>query len=520
MLKRYGNPASAFFLAIWLLLMIGGQSRFFRDPGTFWHTVVGRHILATGQFSTTDSFSFTFTGQPWYPQQWFGECLMAFLHDRLDGLDTLLLAATALLAWLFTLMACRFLRAGLHWLLAAVLVSLALGAAASHFHIRPHLATILLLGLSYALLCDFEAGRTGLGRLFWLVPIFLVWTNTHGGMLGGLATLTLVAAGWILCRGLGLPTPITCSRQALVLAGLVLACGLTVLMNPFGRHLPEIWLGILGSPLLPHIIQEHAPLDPRQVWGWLVLLFGGVYLAALLATLPCWPRMTWLLPLPWFGLACMHIRHAPLFAVTAGLALADILPHTLWAAGLARRGSDLFRPLAAPPHPTSAWQYGRALWLPGVVILLALFLKTAQVRVPVLGHGWARLDPTYWPVEIEPELQRLQAAHAEGTPIFNELLDGGFLIYHTPGFRVFIDDRCELYGDGWLWDYTQAECGQKTTERLGEWQRRWPRFDFALTRTGSAFDHSFADAGPEWQLLARTTTATLYQRSGSLISHR
>ena len=154
------------------------------------------------------------------------------------------------------------------------------------------------------------------------------------------------------------------------------------------------------------------------------------------------------------------------------------------------------------------------------MILLALFLKTAQVRVPVLGHGWACLDPTYWPVEIEPELQRLQAAHAEGTPIFNELLDGGFLIYHTPGFRVFIDDRCELYGDGWLWDYTQAECGQKTTERLGEWQRRWPRFDFALTRTGSAFDHSFADAGPEWQLLARTTTATLYQRSGSLISHR
>ena len=33
---------------------------------------------------------------------------------------------------------------------------------------------------------------------------------------------------------------------------------------------------------------------------------------------------------------------------------------------------------------------------------------------------------------------------------------GGFLIAYTPGLRVFIDDRCELYGDDRLIEYGRA----------------------------------------------------------------
>ncbi len=43
-LKKFWRPEVGIFLVIWLMLMIGGRSRFFRDPGTFWHTVVGRQM--------------------------------------------------------------------------------------------------------------------------------------------------------------------------------------------------------------------------------------------------------------------------------------------------------------------------------------------------------------------------------------------------------------------------------------------------------------------------------------------
>src|SRR5438477_12300087 len=103
--------AIGLFLAIWLLLMIGGRSRFFRDPGTFWHTVVGEQMLTTGKLIYQDTFSFTFAGQPWSPHQWLGECLMALVH-RVGGLDGLLLVTVACLAGLYTWLACRLMRSG------------------------------------------------------------------------------------------------------------------------------------------------------------------------------------------------------------------------------------------------------------------------------------------------------------------------------------------------------------------------------------------------------------------------
>src|SRR5947209_6338354 len=81
-----------------------------------------------------------------------------------------------------------------------LLVAVVVAASASHFHARPHLATIVFLGLTLAYLCDFEAERIGPGRLFWLVPLYVLWTNLHGGVLGGLATLVAAAGGWLAFR--------------------------------------------------------------------------------------------------------------------------------------------------------------------------------------------------------------------------------------------------------------------------------------------------------------------------------
>src|SRR5437763_3401505 len=96
-IKRLLRPEIGLFLGIWLVLMVGGRSRFFLDPGTFWHTVVGEQMLVTGHLIYDDTFSFTFAGQAWSPHQWLGECLMAALH-RIGGLDSLLLATVTCLA--------------------------------------------------------------------------------------------------------------------------------------------------------------------------------------------------------------------------------------------------------------------------------------------------------------------------------------------------------------------------------------------------------------------------------------
>ena len=52
------------------------------DPGSLWHTVVGRRILEGGALIRTDPFSFTCQGQPWIAQQWLGAIAMALEGQR------------------------------------------------------------------------------------------------------------------------------------------------------------------------------------------------------------------------------------------------------------------------------------------------------------------------------------------------------------------------------------------------------------------------------------------------------
>src|SRR5712692_7040709 len=137
-LKRFCPTETILFLIFWLGAMVLGRDRLFGDPGSLWHIVVGEQILATQKFLATDPFSFTHASEPWVPQSWLCECGLALLH-RLDGLNTILTATAALLAGLYAWVAHRFLRAGIHPLLAVLLTLLAMLASAYHFHPRPHL---------------------------------------------------------------------------------------------------------------------------------------------------------------------------------------------------------------------------------------------------------------------------------------------------------------------------------------------------------------------------------------------
>jgi hypothetical protein len=209
---RYWRIVSSIFTGLLLGLLILGRMQLFRDPGTLWHVVVEEEILSTGRLMTTEPFSCTRAESPWFGRQWLAECALAMVH-RLSRLDGLLLATASLLAAFNTWAAHRLIRAGIHWLLAGFLVAVALGASTFHFHPRPHLTTLVLVGWTFAQLCDFEAGRSPLERLCWLVPTFLLWTNAHGGVVCGIATLALTVAAWGLTWLIGALGPIHGGRE-------------------------------------------------------------------------------------------------------------------------------------------------------------------------------------------------------------------------------------------------------------------------------------------------------------------
>jgi hypothetical protein len=515
-MRRYLGPTTWLFVGVWLVLLVGGRSRFFQDPGTFWHVAVGDRIIESGFFDT-DPYTFTFAGKPWIPHQWLGECAMAVVN-HVGGFDTLLLATATLLATVFTGLGLRLLRCGLHPSVVAVLIACAIAASSGHFHVRPHLATIAGMAIVFVYLADVESGRLPLGRLAWLIPVVWLWANVHGGVLGGLATFALAAAGWSANWLAGRPSPIRSRRDVGRLALIGLGCVAVCFVNPYGLRLPLAWIEIYQMSSLPDIIKEHSRLRLGDWAGLSVVAFGGLY-GALLLTVPIrqW-RVSWLLPVVWFALACLRVRHAPLFAVGALVGIADFFPLTRVAAGLVRRKSDLYSPAPAA-DPDETWRESAVPFaVPAGLVLLALVFQAAGAVVPVIGRGWATLDPARWPVELLPELREHERDRPGGTRIFCEYAYGGFLIYYTPGYRVFIDDRCELFGDEFLKRFVSTRAALAEgfypypAEPFAEWQHEYGTFDLALVETGGGFDEALADLPQAWEVVKQTETTTLYRK--------
>ena len=513
-MKRLLRPESAFFLAIWLILLITFRERGFYDPGALWHIKVGEIILDRG-FPHTDPFTYTFEGKTWIPQQWGAEVLMAAGH-RIGGLDTLLLGFTALIAGLFTLIFRRAVHAGMGPLLAGLIVGVSLFVGAFHYFVRPHMATIALLGWTMMCIIDFERGRCGVARLAWLIPLFVIWTNLHGGVLGGTMTLGLAVAGWglVFLRN-RTASPIRNWRTAFVLVGIVIACGLTPFVNPFGMELINTWQRIVGSKVLPQVVNEHMPLDPTSPLGLTIIAFGAFYLVLLAGVAPRLPRVSWLLPLVWLVLSFKGIRQGPLFAITAAVAMVDLWPHTIWHRLLKKHGDGS---LARDPDPAPPRSWAWAA-VPALAVIFALTLQANHVRVPVIGSGWARLDPNFIPVELTPALQGYAASRPAGTRIFNDANLGGFLIYHTPRLKIFMDDRCELYGDDQIRYYSDT-LGMPPAElgpRFEEWASRL-KFERALIMTDPTgetkppLEQYLLNSPERWREIGRAKRAAMFER--------
>jgi hypothetical protein len=462
----------------------------FRDPGTFWHLLTGERILHQG-LPHEDWLTFTFHGKPWIAHQWLAECAMALLK-RAGGYDALLVSATGGLALLFTWLFGRLAMAGVQVRWAVLLTSLAILTSAGSLHLRPLLLSMAFFAGTYARLVDVESGRARIRDLAWLLPLFILWVNCHGAVLGGVATVGLAAGLWLLAWVIGRPSPVRDLAGAVTLGLITIGISLTPLVNPYGLDMIRTWLTIVRSPVIAEAIVEHG-----SVWrtaAWYVLPLATLYVAVFLGAAEARWRPSGLLPLVWLLLTLQRVRHAPLFAIAALLALAEILPHSRIVDWLARRRIEVCggsrRTLRLP----------RSARLAPLLMIGGCGLYTHSGGRPLSGP-----ERGPWPFALKPQIELVARAAGPGAPVLNDYVLGGFLSHEVPGLRVFGDDRCELYGDKFLREWLRGD---------REWYAAWvARFDvrIALTERGSPLD-AYLRTTPDWREVASEPEAALFVR--------
>ena len=378
------------------------------DPDGFWHIVIGRDLLRDG-LARTDTFSWTVPGVAVLTDQWLGQLGLGLAYETAGWRGVVVLralvggAAVALTA--FAALAERSARP-----LVGVLATLpALLLMRIVWTERPQL---LAFALFAALVIVIRAAWRGDRRAPWAgVPLLMFWANLHSSYVLGL--VLLVASAVALRR-----------RDTVVAAAL--AVGATLLTPAWAATL-AVPSGHFLAP--PRYIQEWAVPDLLTPAGLLVALTLAAVMVTALLGAPKPREALILLPVAFISLTA--VRHAPFLAIAAAPYLAAHGPSALH--GLA----EIMRLRVPVPASVPAPRSLGALTLALAAVVLA--------GVPVIAP--AGPDLRTYPVAALPALDR-------GAGLFNEYDWGGFLIFHAPATKVFIDGRLSPYVPHVVNDYT------------------------------------------------------------------
>ncbi len=173
----------AFFLMIFALAV--RQSAFI-DPDLWWHLQTGQDIVASRAIPQTDIYSFTKAGSEWVTHEWLSEVVI-YATYRISGWAGLLFVFSGFITAAFYLV---YRRCTGKPYIAAFAILLAVAASSPLFGVRPQMITLLLASTFIALLTDYSNdGKSR--RLYWMVPLMLLWVNLHAGFALGLGLIGL-----------------------------------------------------------------------------------------------------------------------------------------------------------------------------------------------------------------------------------------------------------------------------------------------------------------------------------------
>ena len=457
------------------------------DSDMFWHLRSGADTLARGWPVHVDLLSFTRAGQVWVNHSWLSAAVLALLF-RLGGYFALA-AWVAFCASVSMMLVYRRMSGPPLW--RAFVIVLASLVAAPIWTPRPQIFSLVMLA---GLVCLLDAWQAGRARGWWLIPLFVLWSNLHGGYFMGLIVIACWVGGELLNRLTGREGTLT-ARRLLHLVGWGLLALLVVLINPNGIEMWVTPFQTVGVSALQQFISEWASPDfhdmAQQPFLWLLLgLLGALGLSGKRVD---GKALVIVLVLCTMGL--MARRNFGPFALLA----APVLAEHGWV--VLERVFGRLPKMARQDRPLPA----RATRLLNLAIVgLLAFTALAKLYVvtqPALIDYYMR--QTY-PVGAADWL-RINCLTGSGR-VFNSYVWGGYLDLFLPDHRVFVDGRTDLFGDEiigeWANTYT-AQDGWLAT--LNHYQ-----VNYVLVEPGTPLLAELKRAG--WRLYYQDERAVLYGR--------
>jgi len=396
------------------------------DPDLWWHIKIGQDIARTLHWPTNDPYSFTVRGTPWMAYEWLGDVMIGFVaRFGLQALALMLIVLASLITialYYYASLCAKNSKAGF---VASVLVAV---FAVGNFNLRPQMFGALFLATTVIVLEHFRRGRSKPLCIF--PPLFLVWVNTHGSWIVGLAVIAVTLLSGLFEFEIGSVEAVRWTRRQRIQLELALLGSLAVIpITPYGTKLATYPFLIASSiPLGVSYVMEWFPMPFDIFWGkfFLMLLVGSFALQLIYRFK--FRLQHWILAIGGTAMACLHVRFVLLFAPFFAPILSVMLSQWL----------DKYRP------EKDKFVLNAVLMSAGAFAIVWYFPSRAELQ--------QALEKQY-PVKAVNYLRE----HPMPGPMFHNYGYGGYLIAYLPERPVFIDGREDLYEfEGVMGDYLQA----------------------------------------------------------------
>jgi hypothetical protein len=425
------------------------------DPDMWWHLKVGQDALH-GILPFNDIYTWSMPDYAWVNHEWLTDILMTLIYQA-SGLTGLGVVFASIICVVYLIATRTGMAITRHispdavetntasWRLALMLAGVAILANTSILGARPQMITLAGFALLNHLVWQFMLGNR---RSLWRLPlVFWLWASLHGGFVIalvqlGLTLVLLVAAQCLPFMQGAFPFAemlgIEGRRRIRHLALVCVSCFVATLINPYTyRVYEEAARTSMDQFARAHIV-EWMSVNFQEISGILVGMFCLVFLWWLL-----WTRKyhsAWhilLMPL-YLYLGMSSIRHS-------GLLVVFMLPWMYVA--LASQPSvrnflhstveRLFRVRLA-----NALYYGYNAAL--LLMALAVFVVRAQSFVRTTTDPAIFAQKAMFPYQA---VQYLKAHTQPGDLLWNDYAWGGYLIWHLPEHKVYVDGRMASWRD-------------------------------------------------------------------------
>jgi hypothetical protein len=433
---RAAGARSWLLAAVSLVMAVTVMSSRYLLADSYYDLYAGRYIAQHG-IPHENVFTAVAHGAGWIDQQWLAQILY-YGAWAAGGYRALTVLSAALVTSGFAVLAVAMLRRGVPptrmfaWTLAALLACL------GNMGIRAQSFAYPCLALTLWLLLEDEHSSRLRARTWLVIPVLVLWANTHGSALLG-AALVMLYCGYrvakALVQGHRRPGPGYLALPAAALAAMV--------CTPYGVGVTWYYGRTVGNPVFSHYLAEWAPPTPLNQLSW---GFFGLMLATVIAVGLGWRRGGRPDPLL-FGLAFLLLvlaltgtRFQAWFAFGGSLLAADTLARAsggrslvvsrrfrrATAAALALLALISFLVLATTPNRQFAST------VPVKAIDVAAVLAARQPATRVLGDDMSAA-PMLW-------LHPAMSGRVAFDPRMEQYTDGEIIAYF---------DFLEIRGPGW-----------------------------------------------------------------------